>query len=205
MGVYRRYQWNFRGVNFQYEITWPQDIVDVLKEERHDITKTSEYGWYVRNDPFQDVLIQFLDEIIDLGRKNLDLSRNKDLLHYLLSFVQHFRYYKDRGGEYPRYPSETVVDRGGDCEDSAILMAFIAIKLGYRCAFLGFRNEGFLGIGRWAHVDLGIAPSSDGEFDGSYWTGDDGTEYFYASCNGAHWKIGQFNGRFGDKARVYPV
>jgi hypothetical protein len=67
MGVYRRYQWNLGGgVNFQYKITWPQDFVDVLKEERHDIIKISEYGWYVRNDPFQDVLSQFLDEFIAL-------------------------------------------------------------------------------------------------------------------------------------------
>lgn len=52
----------------------------------------------------------------------------------------------------------------GDCEESAILLAAFAHGLGYECAFLRIHNDGFLGIGRFGHLDLRIAPQDEGEF-----------------------------------------
>jgi hypothetical protein len=40
--------------------------------------------------------------------------------------------------EYPRYPIETLVDKGGDCEDTAILAASIIRGMGYGVVLLVF-------------------------------------------------------------------
>lgn len=204
MGIFRRYEWNYQGKEFYYEITWPDEWARQLRQESHDIRDVSEYGYYVNNDPYDSELEDFFDKIIELGEGHLQFNESKDVLQYLISFVQHLDYYQDRG-EYPRYPMETVIDGGGDCEDSAILVAFIAGNLNYDRAFFRFSNEGFLGIGGFAHIDLGISPSYDGEFSGNYWTGDDGRHYYYVSCNGRGWNIGDYSERWGNRASVYPL
>jgi hypothetical protein len=204
MGIFRRYEWNHRGVRFQHEMTWPDEWLSRLEREPHDITDTSLYGHYVHNDPFEDELGDFFEDIIELGDQRFNFSGNKQVFEFLLSFVQSLRYYSEKG-EYPRYPTETVIDKGGDCEDTAILMAFIADHMDYKCAFLQFNKEGFLGIGGFAHLDLGISPSYEDEFSGSYWTDDSGNKYFFVACNGKGWRIGQYSGSWGKRASVYPL
>jgi hypothetical protein len=204
MGIYRRYEWTHQGINFYYEITWPDEWLSSLEHESHDIMDTSEYGYYVDNDSCESELEDFFEKIIELGEEHLEISESKDVLQYLLSFVQHLNYHRERG-EYPRYPTETIIDKGGDCEDTAILMAFITGNLGYDRAFFEFSNEGFLGIGEFAHVDLGICQSYDREFSGDYWTGKDGRDYYYVSCNGRGREIGDYSGQWGNRASVYPI
>ena len=136
-------------------------------------------------------------------RQHVDIGSMRDELEAQLAFVQHLRYLQERG-EYPRYPMETVIDRGGDCEDTAILMAFLARRIGYRCAFIHFESDGFLGLGRWGHVDLGVAESYDGEFHGHYWR-HDGEKYYYLHCNGINREIGEYSGKWGNKAFVTPI
>lgn len=204
MGIYRRYEWSHKGKEFYYEITWPSEWLSRLKDEPHDITNVDGYGHYVHHDPYESELEDFFEKIIELGEQYLEFSESKDVLEYLLSFVQHLQYYADRG-EYPRYPMETIIDKGGDCEDSAILIAFLTENLSYKCAFLRFVNEGFLGIGSSAHIDLGISPSYEGEFSGNYWTADDGERYYFASCNGRGWRVGDYSGKWGNRASVYPI
>lgn len=48
--------------------------------------------------------------------------------------------------EYPRYPTEMLVDGRGDCEDSAILMAGLLDALGYDTVLLKYPGHMVLGI-----------------------------------------------------------
>ncbi len=50
------------------------------------------------------------------------------------------------GVEYPKYPTEMLVDRKGDCEDSAILMAGLLDILGYDTVLLQYPDHMVLGI-----------------------------------------------------------
>jgi len=204
MGIFRRYEWRFKGYDFYYEIIWPEDLLSYLEEMDHSVKNTEDYSYYVFNEPFSEELVNFLNDLLELGSQYIEFEEKKEALEYLLSFVQHLNYYRERG-EYPRYPMETVIDGGGDCEDTAILMAFICWQLGYDCAFLQFENEDSSGKGGWAHLDLDIAPQYSDEFSGSYWVGDDGTRYFYASCNGRGYRIGEYSGNFGKWAKVYKL
>ncbi len=68
-----------------------------------------------------------------------------------LVFVQSFAYSGDNvteaADEYPRYPVETLVDREGDCEDTAILLAAILDDMGYDVAMLLFEEFDHIGLG----------------------------------------------------------
>ena len=100
---------------------------------------------------------------------------------------------------------ETLIDGSGDCEDTAILAAFVARHLGYNCALLHFEKNEFLGLIRSGHMDLGVQATYDGEFSGTYWLDDVGIRYYYVSCNGRGYRIGQFDDHNGDRASVHPV
>ncbi len=202
MSIYRHYKWHFRGINFEWEEDWSRETLNYLKHQRHDLTNEEDFWYYVYNEPYADDLISFIEDLINLGEEWLDFDEDKDVLEYLLSFVQHLEYYAERG-EYPRYPMETIIDKGGDCEDTAILMAFIARELDYDCALLGFHGSGFGGFGTWGHCDLGVAETYNGEFSGTYWTEDE-TQYYYTSCNGRNREIGDYDNKWGSKAKVYP-
>ena len=125
-------------------------------------------------------------------------------MRFCLSFVQSIEYHRDQGGEYPRYPSETVMDGWCDCEDSAILFAALANHLEYDCVFLEFGSDGFLGVGKWGHVDVGIAASYDGEFSGTYWT-KHGRKYYYVACSARGWDIGDDPGDKYNSAKIYSL
>ncbi len=58
------------------------------------------------------------------------------------------------GIEYQKYPAEMLVDRKGDCEDAAILMAGLIDALGYDAVLLRYRGDTKLGIA--GHMALGI-------------------------------------------------
>lgn len=203
MTIHRRYEWSYGGFDARIEIDWPREWLDGLRSLPHPLDVTR-YASYVLNDPLEDHLRQLVDKIVAAAKESMDLPERKDVLHFVLAFVQHLAYYREQG-EYPRYPMETVIDGGGDCEDTAILAAFAARYLGYNCALLDFEKSELMGLIRSRHMDLGIEASYDGEFSGTYWLGDDGTRYYYVSCNGRGRRVGQFDDRHGERAAVYPV
>lgn len=203
MTIHRRYSWTYKGANAGFEIDWPDEWWHALRAARHDL-EIKDYAWFVHNDPYEGYLRELIDWIVQSGRERFDLSEGRDALRYALAFVQHLTYYREKS-EWPRYPMETIIDGGGDCEDSAILAAFVARHLGYSCALLYFVKSELLGLRHSGHMDVGIQPSYEGEFSGTYWLNGAGDKYYYLSANGANWQIGQFTKQFGDSAHVYPV
>lgn len=192
--IYRKYSRIFRGHNFIFEHYWPRWMWDEVVSLPHNIREWRKYGYYVFNEPFQEELEDFFSAILRIVSYKIELEEEKDVLECLLSFVQSLNYYKEEG-EYPRYPSETLMNKGGDCEDTAILMAFIAnVLMEYDCIFIHFEGSGFLGFGSWGHLDLGIASIYDGEFSGTFWR-HEGRKFYYVHCNGRGYKIGDYSGR----------
>lgn len=53
-----------------------------------------------------------------------------DLVQFTTAFVQNLTYISETQ-EYVRYPIETLKDKGGDCEDTAILLAALLTEMGY--------------------------------------------------------------------------
>jgi len=195
--IERVYEWQFAGEWYSIRRRWSEFKLEALRNLPHDVAVSSGYSYYLKNDPFKQEAYDFLADVVDVMSRDIVFEEEAHVLAALLTFVQHLNYYEERG-EYPRYPAETIIDQGGDCEDTAILMAFIARRLGYNCAFIHFslKDRG--------HVDLGVAPNFRGEFSGSFWR-HNGLKYYYIHCNGKYRTIGEYSGRWGDKARIEPV
>lgn len=114
-----------------------------------------------------------------------------ETLSFALAFVQSLPYTSDKVttgfDEYPRYPLETLVDNGGDCEDSAILYASLVQALGYGAVLLS--PTGHMAVGVKANADV-TGTSYPHE----------GAQYLYAETTGAGWAIGDVPPEYAGKA-----
>lgn len=105
---------------------------------------------------------------------------DRKLLDFALAFVQSLPYATDdiTSGfdEYPRYPLETLLDEGSDCEDTSILYASLVQQLGFEVVLLS--PPGHLAVG--VHL-----PGAEGN------TVHEGTSYLYAETTSPGWRVGQ--------------
>ncbi len=106
---------------------------------------------------------------------------------FVTAFVQSLPYTPDNVttdfDEYPRYPVETLVDDGGDCEDSSILLASALDAMGYDAVLLEMPG----------HMAVGVA--GDETVKGNY-VESNGIRYFYVETTGGNWKIGEIPEEF---------
>jgi hypothetical protein len=147
------------------------------------------------DDAVIDVLAAYLDEaaaadgLDDVGKVELALV-----------FVQSFTYIGDNvteaADEYPRYPVETIIDREGDCEDTAILLAAILDEMGYDVAMLLFEE--------FDHIGLGVNMPPEYKMYGNSWIYEE-RRYWYLDTAGKKsigWCPEPYN---VTSAYVYPV
>ena len=91
-------------------------------------------------------------------------------IEFISCFVGTLQYHDDFETtgchEYPRYPIETLVDSGGDCEDKAILLASLLNLAGYDANLLLSSN----------HCAVGVLGSED--MSGDYYL-DKGRRYYF--------------------------
>jgi len=119
-------------------------------------------------------------------------------LDFVVAFVQSLPYTQDKvtttADEYPRYPLETLFDRGGDCEDTSILVAALLDRLGYEVALLHLDNA--------HHMAVGVAVSNA---SGQYYEYS-GKKYYYLETTGEGWRVGQIPTDITDaRAAIYPL
>jgi len=112
---------------------------------------------------------------------------------FVANFVQSLPYTSDNVttgyDEYPRYPLETLVDKGGDCEDTSILACALLSTMKYVTALVS-------PPGHMMTVLLGEAPfSGETSFSGKYYDAGeiDGKEYhfYYLETTGENFAVGQ--------------
>jgi hypothetical protein len=119
-----------------------------------------------------------------------------DEVSFILAFVQSLPYTSDsvttRYDEYPRFPIETLVDDGGDCEDTAILFATLVIILNYDTIFILSPNH--LAVGVWGN-----------DLEGYYFTYNS-RNYYYCETTGENWNIGDVPDAYkGISATLYSI
>ncbi len=111
------------------------------------------------------------DKIITLTDLTMD-----DKEGLLCSFVQSMEYEQDTTTlEYPKYPVETLIDNGGDCEDTTILMGHLLHEMGVDTALIYMPG----------HMALAI----EGNSTGLTWTLDNKT-YSYMETTAKGWNLG---------------
>jgi hypothetical protein len=187
------HEWEHAGRS--YQLTW--GFAEAAAKQRYlehvglfERRITGSYFSYLLNDPYLNDLHVLSDHLHELYGRNEPL--NADFVQYLLSFVQAFPYIRDpkRETDWPRFPSEYLLNKGGDCEDSSILFAFFLAKFGFEFALLEMAN----------HLAVGVV----GPFSGAHYV-HEGEEYFYAetATNACYHPLG-LSGELAGPAKAIP-
>lgn len=196
------YTWNYRDYSFKWgPFHVPIEALNTYREKEHPLLTPqyryiySQIGTYL-DDPDGD---KILSNIIEGLKKSAEKNGfdKYQTVEFVVSFVQGLPYVSDSDStnhdEYPKYPAETLLERGGDCEDSAILTAVLLRKLGFGSALLFLPEE--------HHAAAGVLASKDAY--GSYYQYE-GKRYLYIETTNSGWGIGQLP-RSYRKAKAYVI
>jgi hypothetical protein len=173
----RKFTQTVRGTRTDFTTRLPEGLFQYYDAR----ARTPNYGAYV-SDTFDDPFIQDIADTFERFRKRRNQS-SRAMVDHAIAFVQGMRYTSDVNepyNEYPKYPVETLKDRGGDCEDTCILLASILRKLGYGVVLLEIPSK--------RHMALGL--KGDESIPGSYVTYR-GSRYYYVETTGEGWRVGQ--------------
>lgn len=167
----RRYIWNFKGKSYTILMTIGVEKYNSYSgKERYDIPKLVEEG--------RTTIGNLTREFQRVVRQNRRWSK-QDQVDFVLSFVQSLPYTFDdvttSYDEFRRYAVETLIEGGGDCEDTTILAASILRGLGESVALIFTPG----------HIALGVS----GNFTGTA-VNYQGTKYYYCETTGAGWTVG---------------
>ena len=174
----KRYVWNFKGKSYTMLMT-----IDIERynsydgKERYDIPQLVEEG--------RTTIGNLTREFQNVFKRHREWSK-QDRVDFVLSFVQSLPYTLDDVttgyDEFRRYAIETLIEGGGDCEDTTILVAAILRGLGEKTALIFTPG----------HIALGVS----GNFTGASVTYN-GTEYYYCETTGTGWTVGTLPPSFG--------
>jgi hypothetical protein len=192
------YTWSYKG-----DWTWKLDIPQALYDEYKAVPLATRekngiegYGFLVTT---HDNYIQSLTDKLTRISNEQGFSEYEKV-SFTLAFVQSLEYTSDDvttgNDEYPRFPVETLVDDGGDCEDTSILFATIVKQMGYGAVFIN--PEG--------HYAVGVL--GEDSLDGYYWNYPKGTDnrYYYCETTGEGFEIGELPDEYIDQtAHIYPI
>lgn len=167
----RRYIWNFKGKSYTILMTIGVEKYNSYSgKERIDIPTLVEEGRTTIGN-----LTREFQRVIKQNR----VWTKQDQVDFVLSFVQSLPYTLDdvttSYDEFRRYAVETLIEGGGDCEDTTILVASILRGLGESVALIFTPG----------HIALGVS----GNFSGTAVTYQS-KKYYYCETTGAGWTVG---------------
>lgn len=178
--VARQYEWRYGRDSFRLTLQIPRDIYDYYR--RMERAPVEDYSIYVTH-PGDDA--DLVDPLAaELKRLAVQKGYNSaETVNFAASFVQNLKYLTEEE-EYPNYPVETLYDRGGDCEDTAILTAALLQAMGYDTVLIRFTSptEGEAG-----HMAVGVAVTG---VSGGYSYTYDGQKYYYLETTSSSWDLG---------------
>ena len=188
------YQWDYKGT---WE--WTVHIPMSLYMEYYERPRPRVSRWInMAKDPGDDYYIdQLVDRLNEVAVKERFSRLEKAA--FVVAFVQSLTNNPDSvttsSDEYPRYPIETLFDRGGDCEDTSILAVALLGEMGYDVALLIYTG----------HAAAGVVVDTYGTYY-DY----EGVGYFYVETTGEGWEIGEMPYEYtseytGEGADVYPL
>jgi predicted transglutaminase-like cysteine proteinase len=184
------YEWNYGKSTWTYDLNIPKSAYEYYKTV--DRKKIHDYGYYVTDPTDDEYLAGLAAKFKEAAEK--DNYSDLDMVKNIILFVQNLQYVDDKVGtgydEYPKFPLETLADEGGDCEDSAILLASLLRELGYGTVLIQFQD----------HMAVGVKGESS--ISGSYYEVD-GNRYYYVETTSTGWEIGEVPEQMADQpARI---
>ena len=192
----KEFAWDYDGKHWTWNLSIPQALYQAYKAVPVSTRTQNGPAGYGFCTTTQDYYLQTLAEKLNETTTQLGYS-SFDQVSFVLAFVQSSPYTSDKVttgyDEYPRFPIETLVDDGGDCEDTAILFATLTLILGYGTVYINPPD----------HYAVGIL--GDNSISGTYWTYNN-QSYYYCETTGDGFKIGELPDEFkGQSAYIYPI
>lgn len=191
--INRHYVWAHGEKEWTWDIKIPQALYDYYQQLPRPPTKN--YSIYVTH-PMDDIYLDALVERINNASQQAGYSKFQTVI-FAIAFVQSLTYTADSVttpyDEYPRYPIETLVDNGGDCEDTSILMASLLNSMGYGVVLILLPD----------HTAVGLL-GGEGMY-GTYWKYN-GEKYYYLETTGLGWEVGEIPEKYeGTPAEIYSM
>jgi hypothetical protein len=188
------YEWDWLAWTWSYDLAIPLDAVEYYKElEREPYSILTGYSSYV-SDPLDDEYLKALAQLF-LDKSRDDGYGDDDAVQLAISFVQSLAYLPDDDSldyDYPKYPLETLYDKGGDCEDTSILLVSLIREMGYGCCLIEFED----------HMGVGVLGTDN--VKGRYFERN-GNKYFYVETTGEGWEIGEMPDEYVyETAHIWP-
>jgi hypothetical protein len=187
------YSWSYKGQEWSWEVKIPTSLYEYYRNlPRPPTGNYSVYVTHPLDDPYIDRLVE---KIRNAAQKEGYLEY--ETVEFAAAFVQGLPYTTDSVttpyDEYPRYPIETLTEKGGDCEDTSILLASIIDKMGFGTVLIVLPT----------HVGVGVKGGEN--MYGTRWTYK-GERYYYIETTGENWPIGELPDEYKNMtASVYPM
>jgi hypothetical protein len=153
---------------------------------------------YARNyiTPNEPVINKIVNSVKDLTQSQEELANS------LLNFVQdkgqglNIRYYPTTES---KYPIETLVEMGGDCDTHSILYGTLMSAAGFDVLLLLSNEKLSDGL---KHVAIAVHLENPPEYSlndiEDFVLNYNGKEYYYAETTNAHWRVGDLPPKFED-------
>jgi len=188
----RRFEWSAVGGEWWYELNIARSI-GAYYAARYG--RSRNYDMYVYDSYGNHYIRAMADEFKRMG--NVNNLTDRQIVELVVAFVQQLKYTKDdvRAGfdQHTSFPVETLINRGGDCEDSVILLAGLLEELGYGCLLLAFWEADP------AHMALGV--KGDASVRGTYYE-HKGESYYYIETTSG-WSVGELPDWLGNTRAEY--
>lgn len=196
--IEKTFSWDYEGKHWNWNLSIPTTLYEAYKEVPVSTRTRSGPGGYGYLTTTEDSYIRMLADKLNQTTTSMGYD-SYDQVSFILAFVQSLPYTSDNVtqgyNEYPRFPIETLVEDGGDCEDTSILFASITLLMGYGTVYINPPN----------HYAVGILGNN---IHGTYWTypKDSNKTYYYCETTGDNFKIGQLPEEFyGQSASIYEI
>lgn len=132
-----------------------------------------------------------LADILDGAAERNGITGKREKVEFVIDAVQRLPYVPDdvsRGfDDITKYSAETLVEGGGDCEDTSIMLASVLQSEPFGYDMILIQPPG--------HMAVGILGADD--LPGTYWTLDGG-RYYYIETTGVGWGIGDLPDEYRD-------
>lgn len=191
------YKWEYKGGTWTWAPPIPQYMVESVLEyyrnyKPHPHSSQYDYILTYCMDKDSSAVLSKVAEVMRSGARNSGFAE-REIPYIVIAFVQSLEYVSDSISagydEYPRYPIETLLERKGDCEDTAMLTAVLLRHLGYGAALIFFDD----------HCAVGV--KGDPSIEGYYFEVNN-TRYYYLETTDVGWQIGQMPEELKDKKAI---
>lgn len=177
---HREFRWSYQGDDWTFNLDIPKSLYKIYQEvpvATRLLNQNSGYDFLTTTkDPYLQKVAEELKKAST--QKGYD---SYDEVSFTLAFIQSLPYTSDsvisKYDEYPRFPLETLIDNGGDCEDTSILFATLTLITGYGTVYINPPD----------HYAVGVLGDN---LSGFYCTYKNET-YYYCETTGDGWKIGE--------------